>query len=186
MGKNRTGTVFLILFLILGIALIVYSYHSDKSGSTGISGMTSDIDPIYTDSDPDDPEQQPFENGQLDTIDSYASASGLQSSIIQPPMPDMGQKSIQDPSELLPKGGDNSQWSVVSPSGQGELSNINLLKAGYHSGINTVGTSLRNANLQLRSETPNPQIYNGPWNMSTITHDAIGQRPSLELGQGPQ
>ena len=73
----------------------------------------------------------------------------------------------------------------MNPSGQGELSNINLLKAGYHAGINTIGTSLRNANQQLRSEPPNPQIYTGPWNISTITQDAV-RRPTLEIGQGPE
>jgi hypothetical protein len=62
------------------------------------------------------------------------------------------------------------------------LANINLLKAGYHIGIDTVGQTLRNANLQLRSEPPNPQANVGPWNQSTIEPDTL--RPSLEIGQG--
>ena len=33
--------------------------------------------------------------------------------------------------------------------GAGDLKNVSLLKAGHHIGINTVGQSLRNANLQL-------------------------------------
>ena len=71
------------------------------------------------------------------------------------------------------------------PSGQaGDLSNVNFLKAGYHVGINTVGTSLRNANLQVRSEPPNPQNQVSPWLNSTISPDLM--RVPLEIGCGPQ
>ena len=69
---------------------------------------------------------------------------------------------------------------ALNPAGKGELSNINLLKAGYHIGIYTIGQSLRNANLQIRSEVPNPQLYTGPWNNSTITSDFM--RVPLEIG----
>jgi hypothetical protein len=88
-----------------------------------------------------------------------------------------------DPAELLPKD-TNSQWAQLNPSGKGELANINLLKAGYHIGIETIGQTLRNANLQIRSEPPNPQLSVGPWNQSTIEPDFM--RPPLELGSGPQ
>ena len=66
--------------------------------------------------------------------------------------------------------------------GAGDLQNVSLLKAGYHIGINTVGNSLRNANLQLRSEPANPQLNIGPWNHTTISPD--NRRP-LEIGCGP-
>tara|TARA_Y100000590_G_C15643180_1_gene985815 strand:- start:608 stop:1204 length:597 start_codon:yes stop_codon:yes gene_type:complete len=83
------------------------------------------------------------------------------------------------PSELLP-GDANSKWSQVNPSGQGELGDQNFLSAGYHIGVNTVGQSLRNANLQLRSEPPNPQVKVSPWMQSTIEPD-INRKP-LEIG----
>jgi hypothetical protein len=86
---------------------------------------------------------------------------------------------IQNPADLLPKD-TNSQWAHLNPTGQGELANINLLRAGYHIGIDTIGESLRNANLQIRSEPPNPQLNVGPWNQSTITPDFL--RPPLEIG----
>ena len=91
--------------------------------------------------------------------------------------------SNQNPADLLPKD-TNSQWAQLNPAGKGDLANINLLKAGYHIGIDTIGQTLRNANLQIRSEPPNPQVNVGPWNASTITPDFM--RPSLELGQGGQ
>jgi hypothetical protein len=112
----------------------------------------------------------------------YASASGVQTSM--PGVPSSCSKpNIQNPAELLPKDS-NSQWAQLNPSGKGELANVNLLKAGYHIGIDTVGQSLRNANLQIRSEPPNPQLNVGPWNTSTIEPDFM--RPPLELGSGAQ
>lgn len=95
----------------------------------------------------------------------------------------LGPNATQNPADLLPKDS-NNQWSQFNPSGAGDLANINLLKAGYHIGIDTVGQTLRNANLQIRSEPPNPQINSGPWNQSTIEPDFM--RPSLEIGQGIQ
>ena len=85
-----------------------------------------------------------------------------------------------DPSELLPS--DNSGWGTPNPSSA--LQNVNLLQAGYHIGIDTVGQSLRNANLQVRSEPANPQMQVGPWNNTTIEPDLM--RVPLELGCGPQ
>lgn len=83
------------------------------------------------------------------------------------------------PSELLP-GDANSKWSQVNPSGQGDLADQNFLNAGYHLGTNTVGQTLRNANLQLRSEPPNPQVKVSPWLQTTIEPDT--NRRAMEIG----
>ena len=82
--------------------------------------------------------------------------------------------------DLLPKDAANSKWAQVVPAGQGSVGDQNLLTAGYHVGINTVGSSLRNANLQLRSDPPNPQMNVGPWMQSTIEPDI--SRRALEIG----
>jgi hypothetical protein len=112
----------------------------------------------------------------------FASVNGVQTSM--PGIPSSCSKpNIQNPAELLPKD-TNSQWAQLNPSGKGELANVNLLKAGYHIGIDTIGQSLRNANLQIRSEPPNPQLNVGPWNTSTIEPDFM--RPPLEIGSGLQ
>lgn len=74
------------------------------------------------------------------------------------------------PEELLPNQ-KATTWSKANPSGTGKLSDQNFLHAGFHVGINTVGQSLRNANLQLRSEPPNPTKKVGPWMQSTIEPD---------------
>tara|TARA_A100001015_G_scaffold266410_1_gene315612 strand:+ start:668 stop:1261 length:594 start_codon:yes stop_codon:yes gene_type:complete len=79
-------------------------------------------------------------------------------------------KSVTDPSQLLPSDSNNTWANSVPPNN--ELKNINLLSAGQHIGINTVGSSLRNPNLQLRAEPANPVNPNlCPWNMSTIEPD---------------
>lgn len=83
------------------------------------------------------------------------------------------------PSELLPKDM-NSIWAQQNPMGTGSLKGKNFLSAGALIGVNTVGQSLRNANLQLRSEPPNPQIPVSIFNQSTISPD-ISHRP-LEIG----
>ena len=76
------------------------------------------------------------------------------------------ESTVIDPKMLLPK--------------DAGVNNPNLLHAGHHAGINTVGTSLRNANLQLRSEPANPQFEVGPFNNTTIAPDTM-RRP-LEIG----
>jgi hypothetical protein len=81
--------------------------------------------------------------------------------------------------DLLPQCAD-SPYAQVVPSGQGSVNDGNLLNAGYHLGVNTVGSSLRNANRQLRSEPPNPQVKVSPWNQTTIEADL--NRRELEIG----
>jgi hypothetical protein len=82
------------------------------------------------------------------------------------------------PSELLPKD-QNSVWAEQNPMGPGSLKGKNFLSAGALIGVNTVGQSLRNANYQLRSEPPNPQVPVSIFNQSTIQPD-INRRP-LEI-----
>jgi len=82
------------------------------------------------------------------------------------------------PSDLLPKD-QNSVWAEQNPMGPGSLKGKNFLSAGALIGVNTVGQSLRNANYQLRSEPPNPQVPVSIFNQSTIAPDT-NRRP-LEI-----
>jgi hypothetical protein len=81
------------------------------------------------------------------------------------------------PQELLPMD-QASKWAAVNPTGAGDISGKNFLNAGALIGVNTVGQSLRNANQQLRSEPPCPQVQVSIWNNSTIEPDL--QRKPLE------
>tara|TARA_Y100001970_G_C14249745_1_gene870921 strand:+ start:1648 stop:2136 length:489 start_codon:yes stop_codon:yes gene_type:complete len=78
--------------------------------------------------------------------------------------------------DLLPKDAANSQFAQANPAGQGDADSKNHLTAGYTLGVNSVGNSLRNANRQLRSEPPNPQLKVSPWMNTTIGPD-LGRRP---------
>jgi hypothetical protein len=82
------------------------------------------------------------------------------------------------PSELLPKDG-SSVWAQQNPMGTGSLKGKNFLSAGALIGVNTVGQSLRNANYQLRSEPPNPQVPVSVFNNTTIEPDV--NRRDLEI-----
>lgn len=83
--------------------------------------------------------------------------------------------------DLLPKDAANSKWAQVNPAGQGDVKDQNFLTAGYMFGINTVGSSLKNPNLQLRSEPVIPKVSVGPFlNSSYEASDAL-RRP-LEIG----
>lgn len=88
------------------------------------------------------------------------------------------QQTIQ-PSELLPSDA-NSQWSALNPVNQGNIAMPDLLQAGYHIGLDTIGQTLRNPNYQLRSDPVIPKQEIGPWNQSTIEPD-LGRVP-LEVG----
>ena len=89
---------------------------------------------------------------------------------------------VANPSDLLPSDG-NSQWAELNPSTMkgGDVMMPDLLQAGYHIGLDTIGQSLRNANLQLRSDPVIPKAAVGPWNQSTIEADMA--RVPLELGR---
>jgi hypothetical protein len=120
-------------------------------------------------------------------------AEGQQESVAKPVAADNTLGMNQMPSECYPKdvlssvdllpSDANSHYAMVNPNGQGALSDQNFLTAGYHIGINTVGQTLRNANRQLRSDPPCPQVPVSPWNNTTIEYD--GNRRPLEIGGAP-
>jgi hypothetical protein len=97
------------------------------------------------------------------------------------PRSDCSAKQVLDPNDLLPLD-TNSVWAQSAPAGQGALGDKNFLNAGFHIGVNTVGQTLRNANRQLRSDPPNPQVKVSPWLQTTIEPD-LNRRP-MEIGGG--
>ena len=176
---NDYGIGAIVVLLIVAYGVSMFAGYLGAKGMAG-NESNSEMQPQYKNTNaqmsagvkPSDP------NGN----EVFAAANGVQTSM--PGIPSScSQPNIQNPAELLPKDS-NSQWAQLNPSGKGELANVNLLRAGYHIGIDTIGQSLRNANLQIRSEPPNPQLNVGPWNQSTIESDFM--RPPLEIGSGPQ
>jgi len=147
--------------------------------ATGI-GNYSPSNPEYNPAQMLDPQQ----NGDFDLNSQFGSsaAGGVGGSAggSQSGMQSCFPRDRLTASDLLPKDAADSKWARINPSGTGDIHDQNYLTAGYHVGINTVGQSLRNANLQLRSEIPNPQNAVGPWMISTIEPDL--RQSTLEIG----
>jgi hypothetical protein len=176
----RDNWVLIILLIIGGMYFMNYL---NMKGSYGTDMMSSNDQGAYkkqggsTASSGAKPAEDinGSSNGSFASVNGAPSNGGMPSSCSKPNM--------QNPSDLLPKD-NNSQWAQLNPAGKGEFANTNFLKAGYHIGIDTIGQTLRNANLQIRSEPANPQVSVGPWNLSTIEPDFL--RVPMELGQGSQ
>jgi hypothetical protein len=90
--------------------------------------------------------------------------------------------SSASPSDLLPSD-QNSQWAKLNPVNQDSPNMPDLLQAAYHIGLDTIGQTLRNPNLQLRSDPYIPKSNVGPWNNSTYEPDLM--RVPLEVGCAP-
>ena len=192
MLKKVTGNHAVMVLAAVVVAYMVYHYSGEK-GSL-LDGMTQSAESAPAESAPSSAPQPygmasippavpgPQAAQPLGDNEDFASAQGVASNTQGLP-PSCSRQPVANPSELLPKSS-NNQFSQLNPVGEGDLKNVNLLKAGHHIGINTVGQSLRNANLQLRSEPANPQVNVGPWMNTTMEPDTL--RTPLELGQGPQ
>ena len=88
---------------------------------------------------------------------------------------------VANPTDLLPAD-KNSEWNNLNPTNVDAdgVKMPDLLEAGYHIGLDTIGQSMRNANLQLRSDPVISKADIGPWNQSTIEGDST--RQALEIG----
>ena len=86
----------------------------------------------------------------------------------------------ETPESLLPKDS-HEKWTQLNPNGAGPFSNVALADPRQIVGINTVGSSLRIANLQERALPENPRTNVGPWNQSTVEPDNL--RPPMDIGR---
>jgi hypothetical protein len=191
--KLASNQTFVVLAAIVAVAAVYYysqGFNTSLSSMSGAGEAAKAVDQVRDpNAGPSDRQIQCAAGGNnflpskpLGQNGGNATASGAVTDTYGLP-PSCAKQQVVDPSELLPKDS-NSEFSKLNPMGSGDLKNVSLLKAGWHIGINTVGQSLRNANLQLRSEPSNPQLAVGPWNQSTITSDM--QRRPLEIGCGAQ
>ena len=150
--------IILVVFLILAWALLSYSgaktlkMDNMDTGSPTVSPTTVPLPPI---------------------INTPSSTT--------PGMSSYNVQSSTNPNDLLPQD-QNSQWAALNPVSQGNIAAPDLLQAGYHIGLDTIGQTLKNANLQERSDPIIPKTAIGPWNQSTIEPD-LGRVP-LEVGAG--
>jgi len=150
--------VILIVFLILMAALVMYA-----------NGKSNVLDKMEDGTEEKEKEEQTEQAKPAADDEKKSSPSGYTA------------KDVATPKDLLPSD-ENSQWAALNPStaNKGDMVLPDLLKAGQHIGVDTVGQSLRNANLQLRSDPVITKADAGPWNQSTIEGDF--NRVPLELG----
>ena len=149
--------VILVVFLILMAALIMYA-----NGKTGVLDKMEDAT--------EEEKEAKVDDAKPAAVEEAASApSGY------------NLKETANPKDLLPSD-ENSQWAALNPStaNKGDMVLPDLLKAGQHVGLDSVGQSLRNANLQLRSDPVISKSDIGPWNQSTIEGDF--NRQPMEIG----
>ena len=156
---TRDRIIIFVALIILGYAL--YSYSGSKSMfrdnmDVGVSSPPPAMDSPLVVPPP--------------SVAPAASAASVTSA-----------QNTASPSDLLPAD-QNSQWAALNPvsMNQGSIAMPDLLQAGYHIGLDTIGQTLRNANQQLRSDPVIPKANVGPWNQSTIEPD-YGRTP-LEIG----
>ncbi len=161
--KNAFG-VLLGLGLVV-LVVVLFQYNSDKSVHHDAMTNASPVMPHTQQSN------TPLSTASTLSSESYLPVNGGNPAPPQPPV-------SLNPTDLLPHDM-NSEWSSINPASN-DLQGVNLLTAGQLIGINTVGNSLRNPNLQLRSEPIIPKADLGPWNQSTMEPDMF-RRP-LELG----
>ena len=100
-----------------------------------------------------------LEDGASNTVNNI-----VQSAPIVPNVPSV--PNVANPMDLLPSDANTALSSLNPTSMNGEMPD--LLSAGHHIGLDTIGQTLKNANLQLRSDPIITKAETGPWNQSTI------------------
>ena len=168
MMKDPSNNVFgiILLFGVVVLIVILMKYNQTKSSMPESMRLRANGGSLL---DSSGSSQQGFEPNP----GNFMEVTGIQTS------PTENQNNM-NPTDLLPRDV-NSEWSSVNPASN-DLKNLNLLTADQVIGINTVSSSLRNANYQERSEPIIPKKEIGPWGNSTIEPDTY--RRDLEIGNG--
>ena len=168
--------IFLIFIILAILAVGIWYYTSQQKSSKMENFEASVASEMKTKSAEKEKKEEAESDEEIMTESSTPVAEAFEN---QGDM--MPQQAVQlSAQDLLPNDANSSQWAQVYPTGEGKLKDRNFLQAGYHIGINTVGQTLRNANMQLRSEPPCPQVKVSPWIQSTIEPD-LGRKP-FEIG----
>ena len=167
---TKDRVLVLVGFILLAVVFMYYS-----------TGKMTVRDSMQTAEGEEEEEQEGATNPLEKAMDSAKNvvASTTGTGTDTEPFTGYSDKDVANPSELLPKD-DNSQWSSLNPVSQSNPQMPDLLQAGYHIGLDTIGQTMKNANLQLRSDPVIQKGDIGPWNQSTIEPDLM--RVPLEVG----
>lgn len=164
------------IFVAVVVAIIAYSLMN-YSSSKGLvldamsNGTTQPLDESTMDSG-----VQRAKPASYDTPEPSVAASTSGNS-------DYQQSETASPEDLLPSD-KNSEFANLNPVNSGKVDLPDMLQAGSLIGVDTIGQTLKNANMQLRSDPVIKKEQVGPWNFSSFEPD-LGRVP-LELGCGNQ
>lgn len=106
----------------------------------------------------------PFDEMPFDTLPPGTASTG------RPMVPPTNVATDLLPKPATPQVMDFGEFAPKALQGQ------NFLEVSKQIGLDTQGSSMRNANYQLRADPPNPRTNVGPWLNSTIEADLL-RRP---------
>lgn len=152
--------VIILVFLVLAYVLMSYSYSKQWSRQDLMTNqnVASSASPATPPVGGGPSEAQLNPNAQIQS----GAAPDVSGAYFPKP-------TITNPQDLLPRDA-NSEWTTSAPSG---IQTPDLLQAGALIGLDTIGQTLRNPNLQLRSDPVIPKVDVGPFNNSTIEPDLM-------------
>lgn len=144
-----------VIALVVVLALAVYYFNTSNAGIIDAFSNTPVSD---------------YVPASVDPVQSTQSMPSCQSESFAPEYVPGQQKPAINPEDLIPKD-TNSLWASLNPEGEGSLQKQNFLVAGHHFGADSIGSSRKNANLQLRPIVLNPRGNVSPWMNSTVEPD---------------
>ena len=152
LSKFFTNDKIMLLLVLAILAFAIYSY-----------GMQKDFIRDNMESPGGKPEDKDMD--EMDAVEGDA-----------PPVEE-APAAMKNMTDLLPNATAPEGFATIDAQ---NIQAPDLLEAGHHIGLDTIGQSLRNANQQLRSDPVISKVDVGPWHNSTIEADVT--RIPLELG----
>lgn len=169
------------IFIVFGVLVFFLAWYSGFKYNLGDSMEAGTYPNVYGES-VKPPSTNKVPSVAPTTVPSIVPSmvDEYQKKIVQPTASQGGYsaQSVVNPSDLLPNDV-NSQWSTLNPVNQG-VTTPDLLQAGHHIGLDSIGQTLKNPNYQLRSDPIIPKKDVAPWNQSTYEPDLM--RVPLEVG----
>ena len=140
-------------------------YESDEDGEDDEDGKDDEDNGEEEDYEEEDYEEDDYEDedDEDDQIEGFSNAAPSSSRSPGTPMMNVA-------TDLLPKSS-SQQRSKFGEFAPKSLLGQNFLDAKKYIGVDTKGSSLRNANYDLRSSPAIPRQDVGPWSNSTIDGD---------------
>lgn len=182
MSNNYIIFLFSLLILLLLLVILYNAYNTRCKVAEGFEDGANTPHPatfnsVYkpleeTDASGGVAKSDPYGNQTWNRVEGGDSSAPVENSCF--PRDSLTSK------DLLPAEVSDSKWGMMNPSTPGSITDGNYLQAGYHTGINTTGSSLRNPSLDIRSTIPIEKKPVSPWMNSTIEPDL--NKKELEIG----